>query len=119
VLQACASSKCCSFLIHIKSDLLSFAVSRIVQVSKCTHVSNEEASQLIKSIKENFNHDIAHYSRHGQLSLETGVYDLEHRSAQELFLRNERRMKLKEELQSQKEDWPDILKGKVFIVMAI
>lgn len=90
-----------------------FSIPRIVQVSKCTHVSKEEASQLIKSIKEHFNHDIAHYSRHGQLSLETGVYDLEHRSAQELFLRNERRMKLREELESQKDDWPDILKGEL------
>ncbi|KAK3751530.1 hypothetical protein QZH41_019423 [Actinostola sp. cb2023] len=84
---------------------------RLVQISKCNHVSKEEASHLTKSITDNFSHDISHYSRHGQLSLETGVYDLEHRSAQELFMRNERRMKLKEEIQSQRADWPNILHG--------
>ncbi|XP_032232309.2 uncharacterized protein LOC116614879 isoform X2 [Nematostella vectensis] len=84
---------------------------RLVHGSKCTHVSDEQCEKLKKAIKENFHHDIAHYSRHGQLSLETGVYDLEHRSAQELFMRNERRMKLQEELESQREEWPEILLG--------
>ncbi|KXJ13938.1 hypothetical protein AC249_AIPGENE23961 [Exaiptasia diaphana] len=100
---------CC---VKVESHLkYHYSLCRIVQVSKCTHVSKEEADHLTKSITDNFSHDIAHYSRHGQLSYETGVYDLEHRSAQELFLRNERRMKLKEELLSQQGDWPDILNG--------
>ena len=66
----------------------------------------------METIKDNFNHDIVHYTRNGQLSMETGVYDMEHRSAQELFLRNERRTKLTEELNAKKSEWPSILNGK-------
>ena len=55
--------------------------------------------------------DITHYSKHGQLYLEVGSFDLEHRSAQELFMRNERRTKLLEELDSKRDEWPEILKG--------
>lgn len=65
----------------------------------------------METIKDNFHHDIVHYTRHGQLSMETGVYDMEHRSAQELFLRNERRTKLMEELDAKKAEWPSILNG--------
>ena len=72
----------------------------------------ENAAKLMEMIKDNFNHDIMHYTRHGQLSMETGVYDMEHRSAQELFLRNERRTKLMEELEAKRDEWPSILNGK-------
>lgn len=74
-------------------------------------MSEENAAKLMELIKTNFHHDIAHYTRHGQLSLENGVYDMEHRSAQELFLRSERRSKLMDELEAKREEWPSILKG--------
>jgi len=87
------------------------SLSRLPSVTKCNHVLEENAAKLIETIKDNFHHDIAHYTRHGQLSMETGVYDMEHRSAQELFLRNERRTKLKEELEARRDEWPSILSG--------
>lgn len=87
------------------------SLSRLPLVAKCTHVSEKNAEKLRETIKANFQHDISHYTRHGQLSLENGVYDMEHRSAQELFLRNERRTKLMDELQVRRDDWPSILKG--------
>ena len=86
-------------------------------VAKCTHVSEKNAEKLRETIKANFQHDISHYTRHGQLSLENGVYDMEHRSAQELFLRNERRTKLMDELQVRRDDWPSILKGMQIITL--
>ena len=87
------------------------SLSRLPLVAKCTHVSEENAAKLMELIKTNFHHDIAHYTRHGQLSLENGVYDMEHRSAQELFLRSERRSKLMDELEAKRDEWPSILKG--------
>jgi len=82
-------------------------------------VLEENAAKLIETIKDNFHHDIAHYTRHGQLSMETGVYDMEHRSAQELFLRNERRSKLKEELEARRDEWPSILSGMYLIIVYV
>lgn len=87
------------------------SLSRLPSATKCTHVLEENSAELMGKIKENFHHDIAHYTRHGQLSMETGVYDMEHRSAQELFLRNERRSKLMEELEAKRAKWPSILNG--------
>ncbi|CAH3136847.1 unnamed protein product [Pocillopora meandrina] len=87
------------------------SLSRLPSAIKCTHVLEENATKLMETIKEHFNHDILHYTRHGQLNMETGVYDMEHRSAQELFLRNERRTKLMEELEIRKTEWPSILNG--------
>ena len=87
------------------------SLSRLPSASKCTHVLEESATKLMEQIKGNFHHDIVHYTRHGQLSMETGVYDMEHRSAQELFLRNERRTKLMEELEAKRDQWPSILNG--------
>ena len=88
------------------------SLSRLPSATKCTHVLEENAAKLMETIKDNFHHDIVHYTRNGQLSMETGVYDMEHRSAQELFLRNERRTKLMEELNAKKAEWPSILNGK-------
>ena len=73
----------------------------------------ENATKLMETIVDNFHHDIVHYTRNGHLSMETGIYDMEHRSAQELFLRNERRTKLMEELEAKKDEWPAILNGTV------
>lgn len=87
------------------------SLSRLPSATKCTHVLEENAAKLMETIKDNFHHDIVHYTRNGQLSMETGVYDMEHRSAQELFLRNERRTKLTEELNAKKAEWPSILNG--------
>ncbi|CAH3018781.1 unnamed protein product [Porites evermanni] len=87
------------------------SLSRLPSTARCTHMLEESASKLIEQIRGNFHHDIVHYTRHGQLSMETGVYDMEHRSAQELFLRNERRTKLKEELEEKRDQWPSILNG--------
>ena len=92
-------------------DVTVRSLTRLPSVTKCTHVVEGHASQLMETIKDNFHQDIVHYSRHGQLSMETGVYDLEHRSAQELFMRNERRTKLKEELEARRNEWPSILNG--------
>ena len=87
------------------------SLSRLPSATKCTHVLEENATKLMEKIKDNFHHDIVHYTRHGQLSMEAGVYDMEHRSAQELFLRNERRSKLMEELEAKRGEWPSILNG--------
>lgn len=92
------------------------SLSRLPSTARCTHMLEESASKLIEQIRGNFHHDIVHYTRHGQLSMETGVYDMEHRSAQELFLRNERRTKLKEELEEKRDQWPSILRGKSILL---
>ena len=65
------------------------------------------------SIQEKFRDDIAHYSKHGLLYLESGTYDIEEKSAQELMNRHERMCKLQEELETRKHAWPEILKGKL------
>ena len=87
------------------------SLSRFPSATKCTHVLEENAAKLMETIVDNFHHDIVHYTRNGHLSMETGIYDMEHRSAQELFLRNERRTKLMEELEAKKDEWPAILNG--------
>lgn len=95
------------------------SLSRLPSTARCTHMLEESASKLTEQIRGNFHHDIVHYKRHGQLSMETGVYDMEHRSAQELFLRNERRTKLKEELEEKRDQWPSILNGKSILLWNI
>lgn len=95
------------------------SLSRLPSTARCTHMLEESASKLTEQIRGNFHHDIVHYTRHGQLSMETGVYDMEHRSAQELFLRNERRTKLKEELEEKRDQWPSILNGKSILLWNI
>ena len=68
----------------------------------------------MKSILENFNEDITHYSKHGLLYLEPGPYDIEEKSGQELMMRYERKCKLQKELLNKKDLWPDILNGKIY-----
>ena len=63
------------------------------------------------SIKEQFKEDIAHYSKHGLLYLESGPYDIDEKSAQELMNRHDRMSKLQKELEERKDSWPDIFKG--------
>ncbi len=67
------------------------------------------------SVQEKFKEDIAHYSKHGLLYLESGPYDIEEKSAQELMNRHDRMTKLQKELDEMKNSWPDIFKGKLNI----
>jgi hypothetical protein len=69
------------------------------------------------SIQEKFKEDIAHYSKHGLLYLESGPYDIEEKSAQELMNRHDRMCKLQKELEERKHSWPDIFKGKLALLV--
>ena len=79
--------------------------------TKCPHITAAEAQKKMASIKEQFKEDIAHYSKHGLLYLESGPYDIDEKSAQELMNRHDRMSKLQKELEERKDSWPDIFKG--------
>ncbi|XP_046839524.1 uncharacterized protein LOC124433781 isoform X2 [Xenia sp. Carnegie-2017] len=76
----------------------------------CLHVTSTEGQTKMKSILSKFKEDIAHYSKHGLLHLESGPYDIEEKSALELMNRHDRMCKLQKELDERKDSWPDILK---------
>lgn len=80
--------------------------------TKCPHITPAEAMKRMSSIQEKFKEDIAHYSKHGLLYLESGPYDIEEKSAQELMNRHDRMCKLQKELEERRSTWPDIFCGK-------
>ena len=71
------------------------------------------------SIQQKFKEDITHYSKHGLLYLESGPYDIDEKSAQELMNRHERMCKLQMELEERRNTWPDIFQGQYRITQLL